>query len=69
MASLQFAIEGMSCGHCVAAVEKALAALPGVDASRVAVGSAQVEYDPARVSAEQMAAAIRGAGFAPRAAE
>lgn len=69
MASLQFAIEGMSCGHCVAAVEKALAALPGVAASRVAVGSAQVEYDPARVSAEQMAAAIRGAGFAPRAAE
>lgn len=69
MARLHFAIEGMSCGHCVAAVEKALAALPGVAASRVAVGSAQVEYDPARVSAEQMAAAIRGAGFAPRAAE
>lgn len=69
MARLQFAIEGMSCGHCVAAVEKALAALPGVAASRVAVGSAQVEYDPARVSVEQMAATIRGAGFAPRAAE
>ena len=69
MARIHFAIEGMSCGHCVAAVEKALAALPGVAASRVAVGSAQVDYDPARVGAEQMAAAIRGAGFAPRAAE
>jgi len=36
-------IQGMSCGHCVRAVEAALKKLPGVQVVRVAVGEAVVE--------------------------
>ena len=37
------AIDGMTCGHCVQAVTKALAAVPGVKVKSVAVGSAVIE--------------------------
>lgn len=37
------AIDGMSCGHCVQAVTKALSAVPGVKIQSVAVGSAVIE--------------------------
>lgn len=36
-------IDGMTCGHCVAAVTKALSAVPGVKVRSVAVGSAVIE--------------------------
>jgi copper chaperone len=36
-------IQGMSCGHCVRAVDAALRKLPGVQVVRVAVGEAVVE--------------------------
>lgn len=37
------AIDGMTCGHCVQAVIKALSAVPGVKIRSVAVGSAVIE--------------------------
>ncbi|MBY0111921.1 MAG: heavy-metal-associated domain-containing protein [Phycisphaerales bacterium] len=37
------AIDGMSCGHCVQAVTKALSGVPGVTVKSVAVGSAEIE--------------------------
>lgn len=40
---LTLKIDGMSCGRCVQAVTKALAAVPGVNVRSVAVGSAQIE--------------------------
>jgi copper chaperone len=39
----QLAIDGMTCGHCVQAVTKALSAVPGVTVKSVAVGSAVIE--------------------------
>lgn len=36
-------IDGMTCGHCIAAVTKALSAVPGVKVKSVAVGSAVIE--------------------------
>jgi copper chaperone CopZ len=56
-------IEGMSCGHCVASVKKALAGLDGVTAENVSVGSATVAYNPAVASPEQIANAISDAGY------
>ncbi|HMV99465.1 MAG TPA: MerR family DNA-binding protein, partial [Acidobacteriota bacterium] len=56
-------IEGMSCGHCVRAVEKSLKNVTGVEVHRVAVGSAEISYDPAQVSRETLAQAIDDAGF------
>ncbi len=60
-------IDGMSCGHCVAAVGRALRALPGVDVEQVAVGSATIAYDPGAVSLDRIHAAVRAEGYAPRA--
>ena len=56
-------IDGMSCGHCVMSVKKALATLEGVTVENVAVGSATVAYDPAISSAEQIVDAISDAGY------
>lgn len=43
----ELTIKGMSCGHCVKAVQGALAALPGVRVTDVQVGRAKVETDGA----------------------
>lgn len=59
-------IDGMSCGHCVAAVGRALRAVPGVDVERVAIGSATIAYDPGTVSLDRIRAAVRGEGYVPR---
>jgi len=63
MQSIQLKIEGMTCGHCVAAVEKALDRTPGVVQRSVKVGSATVEIDPARVTPEALMTAIATQGF------
>lgn len=59
-------ILGMSCGHCVGAVTKALQAIDGVEVEQVAVGSATVAYDPSRTSTDQLAAAVEDAGYEVR---
>lgn len=57
-------IEGMHCGHCTAAVERALAALPGVEAVSVSLerNAAFVEAD-LFVTDELLRATVEGAGF------
>ncbi len=44
MSEVQLKITGMTCGHCVAAVDKAIRAVPGVQDAKVdlASGSARV---------------------------
>ena len=64
MQHLTLKIDGMSCGHCVARVEKALSKLDGVHVSRVDVGSAEIDYDPARTSFARIREAIEDAGYA-----
>lgn len=63
MQTLTFEINGMSCGHCVKAVEKALASVDGVITQTVAIGSATVSLDPARTSAQLVTDAITDAGY------
>lgn len=55
-------IEGMTCGHCTAAVKKALVALPGVRAVDVqlAAGSATVVHDGTAAAALQQVVADEG---------
>lgn len=55
-------ISGMSCGHCVTAVSKALAGVAGVVVEKVAIGSATVgvESEGALAAAES---AITDAGY------
>jgi P-type Cu+ transporter len=57
-------VEGMTCATCAGRVEKALAALPGVQASvNLADERADVRYDPARANPEALADAIERAGY------
>ena len=68
MERVQIEIGGMSCGHCVRAVEQALAGLEGVKVEEVRVGSATVEYDPAVAGAERIEQAIQDEGYQARVA-
>jgi Cu+-exporting ATPase len=66
--TLQLAIEGMTCASCVARVEKALAAVPGVLRASVnlASESARVELVRGVAGARLLAAAVQDAGYAAR---
>ena len=58
-----FDIQDMTCGHCVKHVTEALRRLDGVEVRNVAVGSAEVRFDPARTSSQAIADAIGAAGY------
>ena len=64
MERLELDVQGMSCGHCVAAVKGALAGLDGVRVDDVKIGSAVVEYDPAAVTPEQITQVVAAEGYA-----
>lgn len=65
---LEFGVEGMSCASCVARVEKALKAVPGViDASvNLATERAFVHLIKNMVSADEVEKAVRGIGYEAR---
>jgi copper chaperone len=65
--SLTLSIEGMHCGGCVRRVTTALEGVKGVELGSVEVGSAQMTFDPNRVSVEEIAAAVDRIGFSARA--
>jgi copper chaperone len=68
MDKLTLAINGMSCGHCVARVKQTLAGLPGVQVNDVTIGSASLAYDASTTTAENIASAVSAAGYPARAA-
>ncbi|WGR61056.1 copper-translocating P-type ATPase [Paracoccus ferrooxidans] len=60
----RLAIEGMNCASCVGRVEKALAALPGVDSAQVnlATASATIRHSPA-VAPQALADTVTAKGY------
>lgn len=62
------AIEGMNCVTCSQAIEKSLAAVPGVKSANVnfAAETAYVEGDVAQVTMEKLAKAVAAAGYRVR---
>ena len=68
MQKLNIDISGMSCGHCVARVTKALQA-PGVTVESVDIGSAKVAYDPAVISPDAITQAVASAGYPAQVAQ
>ncbi len=60
------AIDGMTCGHCVQAVTKALSAVPGVKVGSVAVGSAVIEASDGWAAGKAVAA-LKEAGYPAKA--
>lgn len=60
-----FTVEGMTCGHCEAAVEGELGGVPGVERSRADFGRGTVEvaYDEGRVTTSDIREAVEEAGY------
>ena len=64
---IELRIGGMTCPHCPPAVEKAVAAVPGVMSARVNLASntARIRYEPARTKLAEVLQAIRSIGYVP----
>lgn len=65
MAHTTLDVEGMSCGHCKAAVEGELAKLDGVEHSEADFdnNTVGVRYEEARVSTDDLRSAVEAAGY------
>ena len=63
MSTITLHIEGMSCGHCLNAVHKALGAIAGAKVESVQIGRAVIESAPGGPTAEALAAAVTRAGY------
>ena len=58
-------VEGMSCGHCKAAVEEELNELSGVEYSNAdpQKGTVEVRYDESRTTDDDLIGAVEEAGY------
>jgi copper chaperone len=63
MQNITLAISGMSCGHCLNAVNKALATVPGITVKSVQIGRAELELSGNADGAALAQAAIEAAGY------
>ena len=63
MQKTHLTIEGMTCQHCVRAVENRLRNTAGVEVENVAIGSADIRYDPTQTSVDDLAEAIADEGY------
>jgi copper chaperone CopZ len=63
MRTLALSISGMTCGHCLNAVNKALSALPGVTVRGVQMNRAEVAYDATLIESGDVIAAVEAAGY------
>jgi copper chaperone len=60
----EITVKGMSCSHCVAAMTKAMASLPGVSKVAVDLDSGRVSYEcAAPIPREDLDRAVKAAGF------
>jgi len=63
MKDIVLQISGMSCGHCLNAVNQAIHSVAGVEVRSVRIGRAELRVPEGRVSEEQVRAAIEEAGY------
>ncbi|MGA9756331.1 MAG: cation transporter [Desulfobaccales bacterium] len=60
----EITVKGMSCAHCVAAVTRAVASLPGVSDVKVDLASGRVTYDNSTpIPQRDLDRVIKAAGF------
>ncbi len=64
---MRFEVKGMTCGHCVRAVEQAVASVDPAAATKVDLASGTVQVD-STAPAGRLAQAIRDQGYEVRAA-
>ena len=63
MEKVTLKIDGMSCGHCVSAVTRALRGVDGVKVENVGIGEATVAYEPGTTNEAVIAEAIADEGY------
>jgi len=63
MDKLTMQITGMTCGHCVAGVTRALKGVSGVAVDQVVIGTASVEYDPTATTPADITKAVEEEGY------
>jgi len=63
MKTIQLAIQGMSCGHCVMTLKKELSKLEGVTINAVEIGKANVVVDESKVTNQSLQHAVEEAGY------
>jgi copper chaperone len=63
MEALHLTIEGMTCEHCVRAVDGRLRKTAGIAVDRVLVGSADIRYDPAKTNPDEISELIADEGY------
>lgn len=63
MATVTLHIEGMTCGHCLHAVQKALQGIPGATVQSVQIGRAVIETAPNGPSGDDLAGLVANAGY------
>jgi copper chaperone CopZ len=63
MSDITLPISGMSCGHCLNAVSKALAAVPGVEIKSIQLGRAELRVADQAETADRARSAVEAAGY------
>ncbi|NLR74751.1 MULTISPECIES: heavy-metal-associated domain-containing protein [Leeia] len=65
METLILELDGMSCGGCVASVQKILSSQAGVQSATVSLSpqQAEIQFDPAQTGRPQLVKAIEEAGY------
>jgi copper ion binding protein len=64
MATSTYTVTGMTCGHCVSAVQKEIGAIAGVTGVEVDLASGRVEVSAEQpISDDAIAAAVDEAGY------
>lgn len=63
MANTVLKVDGMSCGHCASAIEKALEESGASGKVDLAGKKVEVQYDESKVSLESLKAAIEDQGY------
>ena len=68
MANVKLIITGMTCGHCLAKVEKALKDLSGVYSAVVDLpnGEAEVDFDDDQVTPTKLIGVVQHAGYSAK---
>ncbi|OMF89740.1 copper ion binding protein [Paenibacillus sp. FSL R7-0337] len=63
MSNVTLKVEGMSCGHCVSAVEKAVSGVGAAAKVDLPAKTVAVEFDENAVSLDKIKAAIEDQGY------
>lgn len=63
MSTIKLAVEGMTCGHCVSHLTRALEAVPGVERARVDLAAKTADVT-GQASVEALIAAVAAEGYA-----